>query len=86
MKKYYGSYAPIHYYKPPTKAKAPEAMSIGQKFKKAGEWVSKAKTNYDTGRQVYNAYQQALPVAEEAMAIGANAGRAIAPFAAMALL
>ncbi len=86
MKKYYGSYAPINYYRAPTKAKEPEPMSIGQKFKKAGEWLGKAKAVYDTGRQVYNTYQQMLPIAEEAVTVGANVGRTMAPFAALAAL
>ena len=83
MKKYYGS---IHYYKPPPKAKAkePEPMSIGQKFKKAGEWVGRAKSLYDVGRQVYNTYQQALSIAEEAMVVGGNVGRTMAPLLALA--
>ena len=56
-------------------------MSIGQKFKKAGEWVGKAKAEYDTGKQVYNTYRRMLPIAEEAMAVGANVGRTMAPLA-----
>ena len=59
-------------------------MSVGQKFKKVGEWVGNAKTDYETGRQVYNAYQQALPKAEGAMTVAANVGRSAPLFAALA--
>ena len=71
------------------KLKSLNIWASDRNSKKAGEWLGKARTVYDAGRQAYNAYREAVPAIEGALAEaegGAMFMRGAAPFAALAAL